>query len=136
MEHNICSNPISRDLRQQVVKQKTGLTTGTSPFQLTPAPGHLGHGIGRHPHSSQRTLLSIIGSLVSGTQHLFQSICDRSVTAGTRTPKPFLTRGLVPFDQFWFTLVLNRPDSSMVLKGDTTSRHCNIPRIFDNRIPG
>ena len=76
-------------------KQKTCLTRGTSPFWSAPAPGqgHLGHGIGRHPHSPHRTLHSILGSLLSGTQLQFQSNCDGPVTAGTRTPEPFLTRG-------------------------------------------
>jgi hypothetical protein len=32
--------------------------------------------------------------------------------------------------QFWFTLVLKRLESSTVLKGDTTSRHSNMPRIL------
>jgi hypothetical protein len=44
-------------------KQKTVLTKGTNPFQMAPALGHLGQGIFGHPHSPQRTLHAILGSL-------------------------------------------------------------------------
>jgi hypothetical protein len=78
-----------------VRKQKTSLIRGTSPFWLAPAldQGHLGRGILRHPHSPQRTLHVILGSLVSGKQDQFQSNCDGPVTAETRTLESFLTRG-------------------------------------------
>jgi hypothetical protein len=87
-----------------VGKQKTSLTKGRSLFHLAPAPGqcHLGCGIGRHPHSSHRTLHVILGLLLSGTQHQFQSNCDRPVRAATRTPEPFLTKGS---GSFWSVLV-------------------------------
>jgi hypothetical protein len=136
-QHQFQSNLVEPETA--VGKQKTGLTRVTSPFLLAPAPGHLGCRIGGHLHSPQRTLHTILGSLVSGTQHQFQSNCDRLVTAGTGTPEPFLTRGSGSFDQLCFTLVSNRPDSSTVLKGDNRSRHCNMLRILgqqDTRITG
>ena len=81
-------------------KQKTHLTRGTSFFQSEPAPAHLGHELSRWshgPHSPQRTLHVILGSLVSGTQHLFQTNRDRPVPAAgmqeallTRDSSPFL----------------------------------------------
>jgi hypothetical protein len=73
--------------------------------------------------------------MVSRTKHQFQANCDKPVTAGTRTLEFFLTRGLVPFDQFWFTLVSNRQEIFMVLKGDTISRHCNMPRTLGQQDP-
>jgi hypothetical protein len=66
---------------------------------------------------------------VSRTQLQFQSIDSRKKD----------TRALPDLDQFWFTFVSKRPDSSMVRKGDTTSRHCNTPRILgqqEQRITG
>ena len=38
-----------------------------------PALGHLERGVARHPQGPQRTLHGILGTLVSGTQLLFQS---------------------------------------------------------------
>ena len=58
--------------------------------------------ISRYPQGPQRTLHVILGSLVSGTQHQFQFNFDGPMTAGTRTPEPFLTRGL---GSFWSVLV-------------------------------
>ena len=71
-------------------------------------------------------------------EHNISSI-HRLVTAGTRTPEPFLSRGSGSFWSVLFYLGSNRPDSSTPLKGDTTSRHCNTPRIIrqqDPRITG
>ena len=68
-------------------------------FQSAPAPGHLVHRVSRNPQGPQRTLLAILGSLVSGTQPLFQSNC-----AGPEGPetaegkqKTSLTRCTSPF---------------------------------------
>jgi hypothetical protein len=44
----------------------------------------------------------------------------------------------VPDDQWWYTLVSNIPDNPMVARGDTTSRHWDMPRILgfqDTRNP-
>jgi hypothetical protein len=49
----------------------------------------------RESHGPQRTLHVILGSLVSGTQHLFETNCDRPVTAEARTLEPCLTSGSV-----------------------------------------
>ena len=68
-----------------VWKQKTGLKGGKSPSRSAPALGKLGCRIGGHPYSPQRTLHEILGSLVSGTKHLFQANCDGPVTANKET---------------------------------------------------
>jgi hypothetical protein len=60
------------------------------------------------------------------------------MTAGARTQKPCMTIG-VPSGWCWYTLVLNTVDISMVPRGDTTTRHSNMPRILglqNPRIPG
>jgi hypothetical protein len=44
-----------------------------SPFQSAPALDHLGHRVSVHPQGPERTLHSILGSLVSKTQPLFHS---------------------------------------------------------------
>jgi hypothetical protein len=78
----------------------------------------------------------ILGSLVSGTQHLFQTNCDEPVTAGARTQEPCLTRDS---GSFWSVLVyigFEQTGQPMVFRGDTIFRHCNMPRILgfqDNR---
>jgi hypothetical protein len=79
-------------------KQKTCLTRDTNPFWLAPALGHLGCGLGGRSHSPQR----ILGSLVRGTQHLFQTNFNKPVIAGARTQKPCLTSGS---GSFWLVLV-------------------------------
>ena len=53
-------------------------TAGT-PFQSAPVPGHLGHGVGGHPQGPKKTLHTILGPLLSGTQLLFQSNCSRQL---------------------------------------------------------
>jgi hypothetical protein len=73
----------------------------------------------------------IIGSLVSGGQHLFQTNRDR--------PVPGALPDRVPSDRCWYTLISNTPDSPTVPRGDTTSRLGKTPRILgfpDTRIPG
>jgi hypothetical protein len=44
-----------------------------TPFQSTPAPGHLGHRVWGHPQGPHRTLQGILRPLVSATQLLLQS---------------------------------------------------------------
>jgi hypothetical protein len=44
----------------------------------------------------------ILGSMVSGMQHLFQKKCEGPVKVGARTQKPHLTRSL---GSFWSSLV-------------------------------
>jgi hypothetical protein len=43
-----------------------------------------------------------LGLLVSGTQYLFQTNCDRPVTAGAKTQEPCLTSNS---DSFWMVLL-------------------------------
>lgn len=83
-------------------KQKTLLARGWSPFQSAPDPGYLGCELSGQSHSPQRTLNEILGSLVRGTQHQFQTNCDRTVTAGARTQEPCLTSSS---SSFWLVLV-------------------------------
>jgi hypothetical protein len=71
--------------------QETPLIRGSSRFQSASDPGHLGHELTGFPHGPQRALHEIVGSLVSGTQHLFQNNWDGPVTVGARTRKPCLS---------------------------------------------
>jgi hypothetical protein len=64
---------------------------GDQPFRVVSALGHLGLELGGQSHGSQRTLHEILGSLVSRTQHLFQTNCDSPVTAGARKREQCLT---------------------------------------------
>jgi hypothetical protein len=80
--------------------QETHLTRDKCPFWSAPALGHLGHELSRQSHVPRGLSTSqcpstprILGSLVSGTQHLFQTNCDLPVTAGARTRAPCLTSG-------------------------------------------
>jgi hypothetical protein len=52
-----------------------------------------GHELEGQSQDLQRTLHTNLGSLVSGTQHRFQTNCDGPVTAGAGTQVPCLTRG-------------------------------------------
>jgi hypothetical protein len=100
-----------------------------------PAPGHLGcrqsQGPQRtdSPHCKCPGMPRILGSLVSRTQHLFQKNRGGPVTAGARTQEPCMTSGFIS-GRCWYTLVSNTPDSPTDPRGDTTSRHCNTPRIL------
>jgi hypothetical protein len=91
-----------------------------SPFWSAPERGHLGKGVSRHTQGPQRTLHSNLGSLVSGTQHVFQSNCDGPVTAGTRTTEPFLTRDL---SSFWSVLVYLGFEQTRQLHGPQRRHH-------------
>jgi hypothetical protein len=77
--------------------QETHLTRGSSPFRSVPALSHLEHELSRQSHCPQRTLHTILGSLVNGTQYLFQTNHDRPVIAGARTWEPCLTSHLGSF---------------------------------------
>jgi hypothetical protein len=72
-------------------KQKTLMIKDTSPFLSAPALGDLEHELSGCTLGHQRTLLRILGSLVSGTQHLFQTNCDGPTTAGARIWEPCMT---------------------------------------------
>jgi hypothetical protein len=96
------------------------------PFWLVPAPGHLTSGLGSLPVSTSSgppwawtqltiprspedspchrhpSMPRILGSLVSGTQYLFQTNRDRPMTAGARTQEPCLTSHS---GSFWLVLV-------------------------------
>jgi hypothetical protein len=41
----------------------------------------------------------------------------------------------IPLDQYWYTLVSNTSANPPVLRGDTTSSHCNKPRILGFQDP-
>ena len=105
--------------------------------------------VDRHPHGPQGTIYAISVSLVSGTQHRFQSNhAGLSQQQGSRTPAwpgaqvpsgrcqpqvplgishqtpPQSPRGLSTWSlDHW-------SDISTVLRGDTTSRHCSMPRVL------
>lgn len=83
-------------------KQNTCLTRGTSSFWMVPNLGHLSHKLSRCSHCHHRTLHRFLGSMASGTQHLFQTNCDTAETAGARTWKPCMTSSSV---SFWSVLV-------------------------------
>ena len=51
------------------------------------------------PHCRQPRIPRILGSLVSGNQHLFQRILDSIVPAETGTKEPHMTSG---WDSFWW----------------------------------
>jgi hypothetical protein len=72
VEHNFCSNPIVRELRQHKGSRKLGLTVVISPFWSAPAPSHLGADLADSPRSLEDSSL-ILGPLVNRTQLLFQS---------------------------------------------------------------
>ena len=66
---------------------------------------------------------TISGVLVSShccSTHQFQSNCDGSVTAGTRTPEPFLIRGSGPF---WSVLVYLGFEQTRQLHGPQRRHH-------------
>jgi hypothetical protein len=62
----------------------------------SPAPVNLGCELGGGSYGPQRTLHEILGSLVSGTQQLFQTIHDGPVPAAGMQ-ETLLTRGSHPF---------------------------------------
>jgi hypothetical protein len=66
------------------------------PFWTVSAPGHFGHKLIRQSHGPQMTLHEILGSLVSGTQHRFQSNHARPEPAAGKQ-KTQLTRGKSAF---------------------------------------
>ena len=65
--------------------------------------GHLEHELGGRSHGPQRTLYAILGSLVSGMQHLFQHNweCLEPTGAGTQEPPSPPTSGS---SSFWKAL--------------------------------
>ena len=84
----------------------------------------------RHPSRPR-----ILGSLVSGTHHLFQHNLACLEPAGAETQEPCLTSGSVPSSQHWSTLVSISADSPTVPRGGTTSRHSNTPRNLGSQNP-
>ena len=88
----------------------------------------------RHPNIPR-----ILGSPVSGTQHLFQNNRHWPMTVEERTEEPCLASGL---GSFWSVLVylgFKHSGQPKVPRVGTTSRCCNTPRILrfqDPRIPG
>ena len=75
----------------------------------------------------------ILGSLVSGTQCLFQQNQECLVPAGHRNPAQQVAQ--IPFSQLWSTLVLNSADSPTVPRGDIVSRCSNTLRILESLDP-
>jgi hypothetical protein len=57
-------------------KNNIGYIMPSGLVQFKEFRGHLGHELDGQSHGPQRTLNAILGSLVSGTQHLFQTNCD------------------------------------------------------------
>ena len=66
------------------------------PFRSVPPLCHIGSVISQNPQGPQRSLHTILGSLVSGTQHRFQSNRMGPETAVGKQ-KTGLTRGTSPF---------------------------------------
>ena len=86
----------------------------------------------RHP-----SMPRILGSLVSGMQHLFQHNWECLEPTGAGPQEPPLPRPVVwvTSGKLWTTLVWNSAVSSMVPRGGTTSRHSNKPRIVGPQDP-
>jgi hypothetical protein len=81
----------------------------------------------------------ILGSLVSGTQHLFQHNWECLGPAGAGTLDPSRPVAWNTSGQHWSTLVFNTADNTTVPRGCTTPGLCNTSRIlgFQNpKIPG
>jgi hypothetical protein len=106
--------------------------------------GHLGCELSRQsPENSPRprcsSMTRIVGSLVSGTQHLLQNNNEGSMQAEAGTQETCQNSGS---SSFWSALVYfvsNPADSPMVPTGGTTSRSSNTHRILrfhDPRISG
>jgi hypothetical protein len=105
-------------------------------------PSHLGSKLSRESHSPQRTFTPQVprntqnlGSLESGTQHLFQQKLECLGPAGawTRNPSRLLAR--VPSGHHPSTSGLKSVEISMVPRGHTTSRFSNTPRILGSQDP-
>ena len=112
--------------------------TGRQGLKSLLVSANSGHELSGRSHGSQRTLNMILGSLVSGTQHLFQiNHCDGPVTAGERTWEPYLTNCL---GSLWLVLVyLDFKHIRQPHDPQRTSRHCHMSKslgIQDTRIPG
>jgi hypothetical protein len=75
-------------------------------------------------------MLRILGSLVSGTQHLFQTNHDGPVIEEQGHRSPAWPVVQIPFGGCWYTLVSSIADRPMVPRGNTTFRHCNTPSIL------
>jgi hypothetical protein len=104
------------------------MNSGTLPWSPEDSP------LPRHP-SMSRTL----GSLVSGTKHLFWYNQEGLGTAGTahRNPAQPVTQG--PSSQYWSIYVSNSVNNNRIPREGTTSRCSNMPKILgsrDPRIPG
>jgi hypothetical protein len=77
------------------------------PFWFAPAQGHLGPELSGQssedvPPLRRPSKLRSLGSLVSGTQHLFQQNQECQGPAGAQTQEPYLTSSS---DSFWLALV-------------------------------
>jgi hypothetical protein len=99
--------PKNRTRKEQpIVIYRTGKEYWQQSFRSAPAQGHLGLELSWQSHGPQRTLHAppqclstprILGSLMSGTQHLFQHNWECMRTAGARTQESSLTNGLGSF---------------------------------------
>ena len=101
-----------------------------------PVPGHFGPQLSRESHHLQRTLHPtgalrtprILGSLVSGTQHLFQQNQECVGPAGAGTV------ARVPSSLCWSTLVSNSAESPTVPRKKNHFQALSL--THDLRIPG
>jgi hypothetical protein len=100
-----------------------------------PAPGSLRRKLCGLSHGVKRTLHTILGSLVKGTQHRFQSNCDGTVTAGALPDQRlrFLLIGTgIPWFQTNQTAPCQSPEETP-LTGAVTHPGFRIPGSQNNR---
>jgi hypothetical protein len=140
MEHNIGSKPIVPGLCQQQGSRKKCLTRGSILFHQGQLPVTLGV---KSVDSSKvpRELRGLSPWSYWWEEH---NTCSKQIVTGLWQQEqghgsPCLNSGSVPSDLCWYTLVSNTPENPTFPRGDTTSRHCNMPWILgfqDPRITG